>query len=389
VSRSIVMTSPRDSLEDKVNKELAERVGRFRKALEGGLENLTSHLFLRSADDVHAGEATLGPLRGFLESTAHATTQKAVLSALLDCATACYPRIILFVPKSGSLVPWSARNAGDSSRHNEEAYSAIPATGEHLGARALLTRNLATAGPEGPGAVLSAVLGGPVPARSAAVPLMVRGRAAAVLYGDTPREDAPGLQTLFAVLAQVAGIKIEILDATRRLATVGHAGTDRSKGMQQASGAGGKGRASSIPPDLEGDDAALHLDGDGPDASGPADLPSPQAPEAAEMDVLLGNADSPLRETAEEDLDEDDRRSHADARRFASLLVSEILLYNEEAVILGRRHHDIARRLAKEIDKSRQIFDARVPHDPRGVGRYFDEELVRLLAGGDPSALGS
>jgi hypothetical protein len=79
---------------------------------------------------------------------------------------------------------------------------------------------------------------------------------------------------------------------------------------------------------------------------------------------------------------------HTDARRFASLLISEILLYNEEAVIMGRRNRDLSRRLAKEIEKSRQAFATRVPGLLGGAGRYFDEELLRVLAEGDPSALG-
>src|SRR5262245_25154285 len=214
------MMSPRDTLEAKVNKELAERVGRLRKALENGLLSLGSPLSVEAVEDSHAGESILGPLRRFLESTGRAVTQKEVLTALLESATACYPRIILFIPKSGSLVPWAARNAGDFVTRG---YAAVPANGEHLGARALVTRSLATAGEEGPGPILAAALGGPVPVLSAAVPLMVRGRAAAILYGDTTREDAPGIQSLFATLALVGGLRIEALDATRRLAAAGRA----------------------------------------------------------------------------------------------------------------------------------------------------------------------
>ena len=47
----------------------------------------------------------------------------------------------------------------------------------------------------------------------------------------------------------------------------------------------------------------------------------------------------------------DDEKSHADARRSARLLVSEIKLYNEEELKAGRENHDIYRRLQKEIEE--------------------------------------
>ena len=55
----------------------------------------------------------------------------------------------------------------------------------------------------------------------------------------------------------------------------------------------------------------------------------------------------PRRDGGDSGLSDEERRRHADARRFARLLVSEILLYNEEAVMQGRRHRDLGRRLEK------------------------------------------
>lgn len=83
-----------------------------------------------------------------------------------------------------------------------------------------------------------------------------------------------------------------------------------------------------------------------------------------------------------------DEAIHEEARRLARLLVSEIRLYNEEQVELGRRNHDIYERLKDDIDRSRQMYDERV--DPRILKStdYFYQELVRILAAGDPRALG-
>jgi hypothetical protein len=82
----------------------------------------------------------------------------------------------------------------------------------------------------------------------------------------------------------------------------------------------------------------------------------------------------------------DERRE--EARRFARLLVSEIKLYNERAVLEGREGGNLYQRLREDIDRSRQMYDERIPEDVRGSSNFFYEELVRILADGRPEALG-
>lgn len=84
---------------------------------------------------------------------------------------------------------------------------------------------------------------------------------------------------------------------------------------------------------------------------------------------------------------EDDVR-HEEARRFARLLVSEIKLYNEEEVDRGRIERDLARRLKEDIDRSREMYEKRIPEDVRAGHDYFYDELVRILADGDADSLG-
>ena len=83
-----------------------------------------------------------------------------------------------------------------------------------------------------------------------------------------------------------------------------------------------------------------------------------------------------------------DERRHDEARRFARLLVSEIKLYNESKVEQGRREKDIYDRLKEDIDRSRQMYDDRVPEDVRNGTNYFFDELVRILADGNRESLG-
>lgn len=79
---------------------------------------------------------------------------------------------------------------------------------------------------------------------------------------------------------------------------------------------------------------------------------------------------------------------HEEARRLARLLVSEIKLYNEDQVEEGRHNRDIYLRLKEDIDRSRQIYEERVHESVRSSTDYFQQELLRSLAGGDPRALG-
>ena len=75
------------------------------------------------------------------------------------------------------------------------------------------------------------------------------------------------------------------------------------------------------------------------------------------------------------------------ARRYARLLVSEIKLYHEPAVVEGRRDRDLATRLGGEIARARAMYEQRVSPHVRERADYFHDELVRTLCNGDSSLL--
>lgn len=78
-----------------------------------------------------------------------------------------------------------------------------------------------------------------------------------------------------------------------------------------------------------------------------------------------------------------------DAQRFAKLLVNEIKLNNRSQIDVGRQHKDLYRRLKKDVDRARRMYDKRVPEDVAERTDYFHDALVRELAGGDVFALGA
>ena len=77
------------------------------------------------------------------------------------------------------------------------------------------------------------------------------------------------------------------------------------------------------------------------------------------------------------------------ARRYARLLVSEIKLYNEAAVRLGRQKGDLLERLKPEIDRARKLYTQRISPAVDARGTLFHQELVQTLADGDASLLGN
>ncbi|HSM51742.1 MAG TPA: hypothetical protein VLA75_10095 [Thermoanaerobaculia bacterium] len=83
-----------------------------------------------------------------------------------------------------------------------------------------------------------------------------------------------------------------------------------------------------------------------------------------------------------------DQALHEEARRLARLLIDEIKLYNEEQVEAGRRNRDLSTRLREDIERARQTYEGRAHERVRATTDYFQQELVRILAGGDPGALG-
>ena len=84
----------------------------------------------------------------------------------------------------------------------------------------------------------------------------------------------------------------------------------------------------------------------------------------------------------------EDAKMHDEARRFARLRGSEIKLYNEAKVEVGRKNHDLYERLKEDIDRSRQMYDERIDENVRKVSNYFYDELVRILADGRAEVLG-
>jgi len=239
------------------------------------------------------------------------------------------------------------------------------------------------------------------PQRIVAVPLVVRGRTVAVLYADSAGLDSDAinleaLETLVRVAAMAVGLlSVAHAAAARPQAEPVAKPEEQVEASTETAPAYTPAREYEEPSHVEFTGEAPHEASEStPQAeSEPAAaffMPTPATVEPAAAPLgsrrRHGSYDAEL---PVEVSDEDEKRQHNDARRFARLLVSEIKLYNEQKVVEGRTQGNLYERLREYIDRSREMYDKRVKAGVSAKYDYFHHELVNTLAEGDASKLGA
>jgi len=355
-------------------------------------------------------------LKAAVEEIDAQRTQSDALAALVHRAAQFAPRIVFFVVKSGSAMGWKA--SGFANGLNDEAVRSlnVPISANTLLREALDRQSAAAGGPYShtDNSLILGRFGTPAAEQAVAVPLVVRGKAAAVLYADAGTQvgSAINLEAIEA-LTRVTSMAIELLPVRR--------------GTEQARPATPQAQATPAPAPTpavtEPSPAAMPTVfyggmGDEPPArtqsafqvetaqqafaqASPAPAPVPSAPPpppvveehmefaAAATTARISNEAQVTESPSPDAMNEAEVRAHNDARRFARLLVSEIKLYNEAKVSDGRRNHDLYERLKDDIDRSRQMYEKRVSPLVAAKFDYFYDELVHTLGEGDSAKLGS
>ena len=392
---------------------------------------------LSGASAVPGAPADLSGLRRGIDELKHQRTQSDVLSTLLRNAAQFADRAVLFVIKGDQAIAWRMCEAQDPGNLQAVSGVAVPLAGLTVVSQAARSHSAETAsGTRSEDRVLIEQLRGDAQ-QLAALPLTVRGKVVGVLYLDSawPHQDAIRLDAL-EILTQVAGMAVEL--ASPRATRSAQASTPAVEAVQPAEAAPAAppetAQAEPEPPEEPSylpqveTQPAPQVEAQAPSAS--AEEPSAAVAETAEVEtpaveaapepeialreepiappppieppvetpVMSEQFSTPLGRTRrygmpEADLpvqvNDEERRLHNDARRFARLLVSEIKLYNEQKVSEGRNQSDIYDRLRDDIDRSRQMYDKRVAPPVAARHDYFHQELVNTLAEGDPAKLGA
>ena len=392
-------------LETEIERRLSERFAALREEFDrlrlesdrrwfGFLEKFNQDLKGVVPSELLSGEgAKLVERKGFVSADAVraldlAGTQVDVLHRFLDeCRRYC-SRAALLVARGGSIGAWKAvgftQHGGDDEAVRQIS---IPLVEGGILSRVMTGTALRLHSSN----EMSSMLRATRIADAVAIPMVVREKISGALYadvvlGDEDRFDADalGLLTFLAglVVDRLASRKLKPAPALRSLESAKKA---EPAGMWMDAGPAGPEPAVETPPPIA---AAEPAPPPAEPVAAPSEEPAAGVPHfvAAEPSRPTSEAGRRLSGPLAEAAQGDERRE--EARRFARLLVSEIKLYNERAVLEGREHGNLYERLRDDIDRSRQMYEERIPQDVRNGTNYFYEELVQILADGRVEALG-
>ncbi len=78
-------------------------------------------------------------------------------------------------------------------------------------------------------------------------------------------------------------------------------------------------------------------------------------------------------------VDEGDPEAVEKARRFARIIVSDIALYNQEAVIEGLKNGTFYELLKKDVDEGRELYEKRIPDTIKSRKDYYQEAFDNFI----------
>jgi hypothetical protein len=329
-----------------------------------------------------------------LQKLDHQSTQSEILNTLLMHISGWVDRAVLFVVKGEQASGWAALGLG--ADWNTDRVRALRVD---LNKQTILNEvvqngemSYGTADKYPDNNEIYLTIGSKFPKAVIACPIKVRGKIAGIVYSDVDREfeQNPDLPDLLFLATRAAGSAIDLLPLKPKV-TPATAVKERSQTTVTPPPVPHPVEPPSPPPPPppEPPVAGVH-------ASAVAEVevttpvptveektvePEEEADEAEGTVIMPAIAPPPV-------LTEEEQKLHDDAKRFARLLVSEIKLYNEAQVAAGREHRDLYERLKEDIERSRRMYQERVPVHIHSSTNYFYEELVRTLANGDPQLLG-
>ena len=296
------------------------------------------------------GAAPTDLLNAAVASVQDATAQTDILKALLDGATKFAQRAGLIVVRGTTATGWQARGFDD----NDSFKLFTTDCTKGLSERVLHNRTPAAAAADEFDSAFVNRFGPPADGNVLLLPLVIKEKVAAMLYADGGDKGATGLDgSALELLVKTTGLWLEIL-SYRKLSPGEHHASQEISAPPQAHGSAVPAAAPAPPPVTQSAAGAI-----------PAAPPAPPTNGAGSEDEVRNKA-----------------------RRFAKLLVEEIKLYNQSKVNEGRTTRDLYDRLKDDIDKSRATYDKRYGQTVKDVD-YFTQELVRILADNDRSALGA
>jgi len=305
------------------------------------------------------------------------TSQADVLKAMLDGISKFCGRTALFVLKGSSLNPWQSRGFEYESTVKQNTLSADSG----LAARAIKDRMPVAAAAAEFSAAFNSSVGNPFDGNCVVLPLAVKEKIPAIIYADAGL-NKPGAfdASAASLIVRVTGLWLELLALRKSAPAESSAEATPEPAAPPAPIAAPAAPAPAEPawtaprpavPATVVPETAPPL----PTVAAPPPPPAPVAAPAEGPDI--------------DSLPPAEQEVHKKAKRKAKILVEEIVLYNKKKVEEGLAKRDLYDRLKEDIEKSRIAYEKAFASGPAGKANYFNRELVRILAKGDASLLGS
>ncbi len=368
----------RNEVQQIVEQAVAQVLSDQLATLQGQLvQRVMAELPAAFAPTVSAVNGVQGNLVQAVSSVHSGTTQKEILRALLDGASAYACRIALFVVKAGTAHGWQGRGFGEPESVKDFPLDLTIGPAAHAYHNRIATPgNIAELDGN-----FGRQFGAPANEQVLILPLVLKDKVAALLYADGGPDgllDAASLELL--VLATSAWL--EVASLRKQLL---------AKESSESVGAERPAALESVPTVSSfSDPFAGHAPH--PLAAEPATEAEPAA-EVVEVAARAAAGAAASAPAAAQDpfaaMPPEDADTHRKAQRFARLLVDEIKLYNQAKVAEGRRHKDLYDRLKDDLEKSRSTYQKRYGSTVAASGDYFQKEVVRSLAEDDVSVMGT
>jgi len=373
-----------------LNRELdalQERISKYEESIdEDQLIAFSDEVVGASGGAAEGGGGQLSLVRQSMTRLDGGQSLTDILTVLVDELGQFVPRVALFVLKGGACIGWAGQGFDQTPGFSNDALKriSVPSSADTV-FRAVIDSKQSFLGQSTEhheNVQLLSRIGNVLPSSIFATPLLLRDRVAAVLYADSgdsreSLEDTEALEIL-----SIYACRLLDLRSGKPGRTTGEIQADRSDKLKVST------TPPVAPPQVEYVPEPTPTPTPVPEPT-PAPMPEPSLEESGTVmlsatDLASSPAITPPPTTPAPQMGDDDKQ-HEDARRFARLLVSEIKLYNESKVQEGRRNRDLYQQLRDDIERSRKLYSERYPDAPP---LYFNDELVRVLADGDTSALG-
>jgi hypothetical protein len=281
-------------------------------------------------------------------------TPSEIFRALLEGTATGAPRAAIFLLRDGRFKGWSSIGYPAAAAQAQRQMVA-PADSGWLAAVAgedddVRWRSLA-AGEAVPD------FGQPHAGDTVGLPVRVGGKAVAIVLAERTRAEEPWSPAGLSILCQAARLRLELDLAWRRLRSA----TSPSEAPLAREAAPEPAPRRGVEPVRE--------------------AAAPARGSAAAVATEIATYPAIAAEPAVAD------PRHEEARRFAKLVATDIRLYNEEAVIAGRRQRDLTQRLGEQLQRGREAFSQRFPDLGTDGTQLLRDAYVQILAGGDASLI--